>query len=165
MHRAVAGKTGRRVGIPGSGGLSVNAFLEFFDFVGMALGAFGRSHLSGRGYFVRIAMAGLTGCLAEGGVNAGGHMRTLVRVAGCALNLDHPGGMRIVLDSGVTVPTAESAVNAGRVLDGVNGDAFAAAGCHARLTVAGEATFILFERLWGFGLSLSSSLGGDRCED
>lgn len=40
MDRAVAGKTGRRVGIAFGGSLAVNAFTKFFYFVGMALLAF-----------------------------------------------------------------------------------------------------------------------------
>jgi len=85
------------------------------------------------------------------------------------LPVNAPGGLerhrrlRRTVELGLRRDQRSVAVHAGRVLDGVNGDAFATAGCHSCLTVAGEAIFILFERLWGFGLS--SSLGGDRSED
>jgi hypothetical protein len=94
-----------------------------------------------------IAVAGLAGAITERTVDAGGHVGSLVGVAGGALNSCHFGRVRVVLDGGVTIGAAQNSVDAGRVLCGVNRDALAAVGLHAWLAVAGEATLILLERL------------------
>jgi hypothetical protein len=58
---------------------------------------------------------------------------------------------------GVAVGAAQSAVDAGRMFGGINRDALAVPRSHSRLAVAGEAAFILLERLGRFRLCLDST--------
>ena len=147
MHRTVAGEAVRRVRIAGRGRLSVDALPEFLHLIGMALRALCRRHLRRSRHFVVIAVAGLAGSVAERAVNAIRHVGSLVGVASRALNPRHFGGVRIVLDVRVAVGAAQNAVHAGRMLGGIDRDAFAVARGHSRLTVAGQAAFVLLERL------------------
>ena len=108
---------------------------------------FAERNLGRCSHLVVIAVARFARCVAERAVHAVGHMGSLVGVASRAFYLCHFGGVRIVLDARVAVDAAQNAVDAGRVLRGINRDAFAAVRGHSRLAVAGEAAFILLERL------------------
>jgi hypothetical protein len=52
-----------------------------------------------------------------------------------------------ILEGGVTVSTSERPVDAGHMFGGINRDTFAAVGLHPGLSVAGEAGFVLLERM------------------
>src|SRR5271165_472445 len=93
-------------------------------------------------------------------MNAVRHVGSFVGVASRALNLGKFVGVGKFLDGGVTVGATQSAVYAGRMLAGIDRDAFAAAGRHARLAVAGEAGFILLQRF-----RLGTKLSGHKRAD
>ena len=100
-----------------------------------------------RGHFVVIAVAGLAGSVAERAVHTVGHMGSFLTVASRAFYLRYFGGVRIVLDACVAFSAAQNAVDTGRVLGGINRDAFPAVRLHSPLAVAGQATFVLPQRL------------------
>ena len=143
MHRAVAGNARRRIRVAGSGRLSVDALPELLHFIGMALCALCRGHLRRRHHLVMIAVAGFAHSLAQSTMNAIRHVRRLIGVAGRTSHLRYSGVVGIVLDGRVAVNAGQYAVDAGGMLNGINRDALAAAGGHARLPVTGEATLIL----------------------
>jgi hypothetical protein len=120
MHGLVAGETGWGVLIAGSGRLSVDALAEFLYFIGMALRALGRGQLSCGSHLMMISVAGLAGGGAERSVDAGRHVGSLVGVARRALNSCDLGGVWILLDGGVTIGAGQNAVDAGRMLHGVD---------------------------------------------
>ena len=157
MHWPMAGPTVRRVRIACRSRLSVYAFPEFLDFIGMALRTFCRRRLGGGSHLMRIAVAGLASSVAERAMNAARHMGSFFRVASGASNLRHFVGVWKVLDGCVAVVAAQSAVDAGHMLGGINRDAFAAGRRHSRLAVAGEAVFVLLERMRGFRLCSNPS--------
>jgi hypothetical protein len=64
-------------------------------------------------------------------------------MASRALNLSHFIRVWKILDCCMAVVAAQSAMDAGRMFGGINGNAFAAGRRHSCLAVAGEATFIL----------------------
>ena len=163
MRRPMAGHAARCVRIARCSRLSVDALPELLHFIGMALGAFCWHHLSGRNHFVVIAVTGLARSLAERAVHAVGQPGSLVGVASRALNFRRFGGVRIVLDAGVAVFAAQNAVDAGRVLRRIKRDALAVTRRHSRLTMAGQATFVLFQRMGH--LSLCSATGVCRDAD
>ena len=119
------------------------AFAELLHFIGVALGAFCWRSLDRRSHLVWIAVAGLTSSIAERAMNAASHVGGLIGVASRALNLSYFVGMREIFDCGMAVAAAQSAVNAGRMFRGVNGNTFATGRRHSCLAVASEATFIL----------------------
>jgi hypothetical protein len=143
----MAGHAGRRIRVAGRGRLSVDTLTEFLHFIGVTLRALCGRGLGRRGHFVVIAVAGLAGSVAERAVHTVGHMGSFVTVASRAFYLRYFGGVRIVLDAYVTFSAAQNAVDAGRVLGGINRDAFPAVRLHACLAVAGQATFVLPQRL------------------
>ena len=106
VHRSVAGETVRCVRIAGRSRLSMDALLELLHLIGMALRALRRRQLRRGRNFVVIAVAGLAGYVAEHAVNAIGQVRSFIRVARCALNLDHFRGVRKVLDCRVAIGAA-----------------------------------------------------------
>jgi hypothetical protein len=106
MRGPVAGETGWGVWIAGSGRFPVDALAKFLYFIGMALRALGRSQLSCGSHLMVIAVTGFAGGVAEGTVDAGRNMGSLVGMAGSALNSCHFGGVRIILDGGVAIGAA-----------------------------------------------------------
>ena len=80
-------------------------------------------------------------------MNAAGHVGSLVGVARRAFDLRHFAGMGEILEGGVAGGAAERAVDAGRMFDGIDRDTFATVGLHPGLAVAGEAGFVLLERM------------------
>ncbi len=147
MHRAVAGETVRRVRITGRSRLSMDALPEFLHLIGMTLGALRRRQLRRGRHFVVIAVAGLAGPVAEHAVNAIGKVGSLIGVASCALNTRHFRGVGTVLDVRVAIGAAQNAVHTGRMLGGIDRDAFAVARGHSRLTMASQAAFVLLKGL------------------
>ncbi len=143
----MAGHAGRRIRVAGRGRLSVDTLTEFLHFIGVTLRALCGRGLGCRGHFVVIAVAGLAGSVAERAVHTLGHVGSFVAVASRAFYLRYFGGVRIVLDARVTFSAAQNAVDAGRVFGGINRDAFPAVRLHACLAVAGQATFVLPQRL------------------
>jgi len=89
-----------------------------------------------------------------------------VGVAGRTRHFRYFSGVRIVLDDGVAVGTAQSSVDARGVLGGINRNAFSFVGGHSGLTVAGQATFILLQRLGqlylGAGTGVCREAGGKK---
>jgi len=81
----------RRVRVALCRGLSVAAFPEFLQLIGMAMLALRRRCLRLWRYPVRIAMAGLAAYIHRA-MNAGVRMRSFVDVAGRALHLRYFGG-------------------------------------------------------------------------
>jgi hypothetical protein len=142
MHRTMAGEAVGSIRITCRGRLSVYALPEFLHFIGVALGALCQHQLGHRRHFMVIAVAGLAGCVAEHAMNAVGHMGSLVGVASRAANLRYFGRVRIVLDGRVAAGAAQNAMDAGRMLGGINRDVFAAARRHSRLAVTGQAAFV-----------------------
>jgi len=55
--------------------------------------------------------------------------------------------MRIVFDCGVAIRAAQTAVHAGSVLGGIDGEALTCGRRHSRLAMAGETVFILVDGL------------------
>lgn len=106
---------------------------------------------------MRIAMAGLASFLAERGMKAVRHMRSLVAVASRAANLYDFVGMRKILDVCMAIRATEGAVDAGGMFTRINRDVFAASRRHSGLAVAGKAAFILLQWLGGFWLSVDPS--------
>jgi hypothetical protein len=90
-----------------------------------------------------IAMAGLARVISQHGMNTIRHMGYFVRVAGRALDLHNFGGVGIFLDCGVTVATAQNAVDAGGVFSRINQNTLAAGRLHPSLAVARQAVLIL----------------------
>ena len=147
MDGPMAGHAGRSIRVAGRGRLSVDTLTEFLPFIGVTLRALCGRSLGRRGHFVVIAVAGSAGSVAERAVHTVGHMGSFVIVASRAFYLRYFGGVRIVLDACVAFSAAQNAVDAGRVLGGINRDAFPAVRLHACLAVAGQATFVLPQRL------------------
>lgn len=161
MHWPMAGNAVRCIRVAGSGRLAMDALAEFLDFIGVALGAPGRGYLGCRGNFVMVAMAGLAGSVAECAVNAVRHMRSLVGMASCAFYLRYFGGVRIILDDGVAVGATQNSVDAGGMPGGINRDALSLVGLHPRLAMAGQAAFVLLQRLRQLRLCPGMGMGWD----
>jgi len=157
MDRTVARTAGRCIRIACRSGLSVNAFPEIFYFIGVALRAFCRRSLCRSRNFLRVAVAGLASCVPERAMNAASHMGSLVGVASRTLNLRHFVGMWKIFNGRVTVLAAQSAVDTGRMLRGINRDAFAGGRSHSGLAVTGKAAFILLQWMGRFRLGASPS--------
>ena len=66
-------------------------------------------------------------------------LRSLVGVAGLAVDLGDVVGMRIFLDVGVAVVALQAAVNAGTEFVAVDGDAVAGGVLHGLVAMAGQA--------------------------
>lgn len=125
MRIAVAGDAGWRLRVPGSRRLSVDAVLELFRLLGVAVGTFRQCQLSARD-LMRIAVAGLASLGAKVPVNAAGETFGFLVMTGQTLNFRHFGGMWIVFDRPMAIRTCQNAVNARRMFRWVNGNALAA---------------------------------------
>lgn len=148
MDGPMAGHAGRRIRVAGRGRLSVDTLTEFLHFIGVTLRALCGRGLGCRGHFVVIAVAGLASSVAERVVHAVGHMGSFVTVASRAFYLRYFGRVRIVFDACVTFSAAQNAVDTGSMFGRINRDVFPAVRLHACLAVAGQATFVLPQRLW-----------------
>ena len=157
MDGTVTGAAGRCIRIACRSGLSVNTFPEVFYFIGVALRAFCRRRLCRSRNFVGVAVAGLASYVPERTMNAASHMGSLVGVASRTLNLRHFVGMWKIFNGRVAVVAAQSAVDTGRMLRGINRDAFAGGRSHSGLAVTGKAAFILLQRRGCFRLGANPS--------
>lgn len=106
MYRAVARHALRRIRVARRSGLPVNALLEAFYFIGMALHALGWSQAGSRCYLMHVAVARLASFLAQGRVNTGRHVRGFIFVASRTLNFGYLGRMRKILDLRVAIRTS-----------------------------------------------------------
>ncbi len=152
VHRSMAGDAGGSLGIAGLRGAPVNAFRQLFHFFRVTLGAFRGLRFGRRAYFVNIAVARGASRFAKRCMNTLRRLRGLIGVARRALDFRNFCGMRKILDGRVTVLAAENTVHARGVLLRADGNIHALFRFHARLPVASEAGFILFQRLSRFFL-------------
>lgn len=125
MRIAVAGHAVWSLGIAGGRRLSMDALLQLFRFLGVALRTFRQCNLSAPD-LMRVAVAGLASLLAKHPMNAAREMFGFLIVTRETLNFRHFGGMGIVFDRPMAVRARQNAVNAGRMPARVNGNLVAA---------------------------------------
>jgi hypothetical protein len=155
MYGTVAGETIRRVLVARCRRFPVNALLEIFHFVGVALRTLYWSRLTCSHYFVRIAVAGLASAYADRTMDAPRHMGRFFAVTGRALHLGYFVRMGKILDGRVAVGAAQNAVDTGRMFGRIDRDTLASGRGYSCLAVAGETAFVLFEGLRCFRLCLN----------
>ena len=80
-------------------------------------------------------------------MNAAGDMARLVDLASQVLHLGYFIRMKKIFDGGVAVGATQNAVPLAAMLARVNRNAFALGGDPSRLALAGEAGFVLLERM------------------
>ena len=138
--------------------LPVDAPLEGFYLICMALCAFCRLRFHSGRNFMRVSVAGRTGLVAQKPVDALWQGSSLLRMTFLAFNFFYSCRMRKILDIAVAVATAQDSVRARRVFFRANRDVMTGIRLHARLPMACQARFVGLREI-RFCLFLRVNLG------
>src|SRR5215472_9065035 len=147
MDLTVTRETVWRVRVSGLYCAPVNTSRKLLKFLHVTFRALPREQLCCGAHFMDVAVTGRTSRLAQDRVDTFAGVRGLFRVTRFAPHFRNFRRVRELLDRRVAISAAQNSMRACSMLPGADGNVFSFFGFHPWLAMAGEAGFILFQRL------------------